>query len=72
LFATLLQVAPDTVTDRTRPADLERWDSMQHLILVVGFEEELGIDVDPAEAATMYDDFGTFKRIVLQKLSSGQ
>jgi acyl carrier protein len=70
LFAALLQVSPDEVKDETRPASLERWDSMQHLILVSGFEEEFGLDIDPEEAVEMYKDFATFKRIVLHYLSS--
>ena len=70
LFATLLQVAPDELRDESRPADLPRWDSMQHLILVSGFEEEFGIDVEPEEAVDMYTDFATFKRIVMQKLEA--
>ena len=68
LFATLLQVRPEEIDDDTRPASLERWDSMQHLILVSGFEEEFGLDVDPEEAVEMYEDFATFKAIVLRKL----
>ena len=70
LFATLLQVAPEELRDESRPSDLPRWDSMQHLILVSGFEEEFGIDVEPEEAVDMYTDFATFKRIVLQKLEA--
>ena len=70
LFAALLQVSPDEVKDETRPANLERWDSMQHLILVSGFEEEFGLDIDPEEAVEMYKDFATFKRIVLHNLNS--
>ena len=70
LFATLLQVDPDAIHDRTRPATVERWDSMQHLILVSGFEEEFGIDVDPREAVDMYEGFAAFKRIVMSKLES--
>lgn len=70
LFAALLQVSPDKVRDETRPAGLERWDSMQHLILVSGFEEEFGLDIDPEEAVEMYKDFATFKRIVLYHLGS--
>lgn len=70
LFATLLQVAPDELRDELRPVDLGVWDSMQHLILVSGFEEEFGIDVDPEEAVDMYTDFATFKRIILQKLEA--
>lgn len=70
LFATLLSVSPDEITDRTQPASIARWDSMQHLILVSGFEEEFSVDLEPEEAVEMYTDFGTFKRIVLQKLQA--
>jgi acyl carrier protein len=70
LFATLLQVAPDLVEDRTSPASMERWDSMRHLIVVAGFEEEYGIDVDPEEAVEMFSDFATFKRIVRQRIEN--
>ncbi len=41
---------------------------MQHLILVSGFEEELGVDVDPEEAIAMYANFAAFKKVVMQKL----
>ena len=68
LFATLLQVTPEKIEDQTSPANLDRWDSMQHLILVAGFEEEFGIDLDPEEAAESYKDFATFKGIILQKM----
>lgn len=68
LFATLLGVSVDRIEDRTRPANIESWDSMQHLILVSGFEEEFGIDVDPEEAVDMYESFGAFRRIVLEKM----
>jgi acyl carrier protein len=71
LFATLLQVPLDEIGDETTPASLERWDSMQHLIVVSGFEEEFGIDVDPEEAVEMYKDFGTFKRILRQRMQAG-
>jgi acyl carrier protein len=70
LFATMLQVDADAIDDNTSPEQLERWDSMQHLILVSGFEEEFGVDVDPEEAIDMYKDFATFKRVVLQKLGA--
>lgn len=72
LFATLLQVDPQKVEDQTSPASLERWDSMQHLIVVAAFEEEYGVDVDPEEMVEMFRDFGTFKRIVRQRLESGR
>jgi acyl carrier protein len=45
---------------------------MQHLMLVSGFEEEFGVDVDPEEAVDMFNDFGTFKRVVVQKMAPKQ
>jgi acyl carrier protein len=71
LFATLLQVPLDGIDDQTSPASLERWDSLQHMILVAGFEEEFGVDVDPEEAVEMYRDFATFKRILRQRMNAG-
>jgi acyl carrier protein len=71
LFATLLQVSPEQIADETTPASLERWDSMRHLIVVAGFEEEFGIDLDPEEAVEMYKDFATFKRILRQRMEAG-
>jgi acyl carrier protein len=68
LFATILQVDPERVRDDSDPATLERWDSMQHLILVSGFEEEFSVDVDPEEAVAMYANFAAFKKVVMQKL----
>ena len=70
LFAAMLQVPASQITDATTPDAVERWDSMQHLILVAGFEEEFGVDVEPEEAVDMYRDFSTFKRVVMQKLDA--
>jgi acyl carrier protein len=68
LFATMLQIETGSVSDGTSPKTVDRWDSMQHLILVSGFEEEFGVDVDPEEAIDMYADFAAFKKVILQKL----
>jgi len=70
LFATLLRVSPEEIEDQTSPASLARWDSLQHMIVVAGFEEEFGVDLDPEEAVEMYRDFATFKRIVRQRMES--
>jgi len=68
LFAVILKVSTSQITDETRPADLPRWDSLQHLILVSGFEEEFNLDIDPDEAVEMYKDFQTFRSIILKKM----
>jgi acyl carrier protein len=70
LFGVVLKVSVREITDETRPADLERWDSLQHLILVSSFEEEFNLDIEPDEAVEMYKDFGTFKNIVISKMKS--
>jgi acyl carrier protein len=68
LFATMLQMEPGDISDATRPGNLDKWDSMQHLIMVSAFEEEFAFEVEPEDAVEMYEDFATFKRIVLQKM----
>jgi acyl carrier protein len=68
LFADMLQVSIEDVTESTRPETLSQWDSMQHLILVSGFEEEFAVSVEPEEAVEMYKDFATFRRVVESKL----
>lgn len=72
LFGVVLRQMPADITDDTRPATLERWDSLQHLILVSSFEEEFGVDIEPEEVVDMYENFGSFKRIVLGKLGQDQ
>lgn len=67
LFAAVLNISAAGLDDDSRPAVIERWDSLQHLILVSSFEEEFGIDIDPDEVVDMYQDFGSFKRVVLSK-----
>lgn len=70
LFAVILKVPVDSIHDETRPATLEKWDSLQHLILVSSLEEEFDIDIDPEEVVEMYTDFKTFCQIILRKLDS--
>lgn len=72
LFAALLQVPASAITNESHPGSLPAWDSMQHLMLVSGFEEEFGVEVEPEEAVEMYQDFATFSRIVRQKLECGK
>ncbi|MFZ3091277.1 MAG: acyl carrier protein [Nitrospirota bacterium] len=69
LFATILQITPELISDATSPKEVAEWDSLKHIIMVSGFEEEFGIDVDPEEAVEMYKDFQTFKGIIMRKLN---
>ena len=68
LFGVVLKVPSSDIDDDTRPATLERWDSLQHLILVSSFEEEFDIEIDPEEIVEMYENFRRFRDIVMSKL----
>ena len=69
LFATILQIKQEQISNTTSPKEVAEWDSLKHIIMVSGFEEEFGIDVDPEEAVDMYKDFQTFKEIIMRKLN---
>lgn len=69
LFAAILQITPEQIGNATSPKEVAEWDSLKHIIMVSGFEEEFGIDVDPEEAVEMYKDFQTFKEIIMRKLN---
>lgn len=68
LFAAILGVPTESLRAETTPADMEDWDSMQQMILVSGFEEEFGIEIEPEEAVEMYTDYRTFERVIKGKL----
>lgn len=68
LFAIMLQMPADEVNRETRPADVPRWDSMQHLILVTEFEQQFEIEIDPEEAVEMYEGYDAFRTLVMQKI----
>jgi acyl carrier protein len=72
LFGHMLEVSPDEVADQTNPARIPAWDSLRHLILISGFEEEFDIEVAPEEAVAMYTDFRSFKNVIKQKISLRQ
>lgn len=70
VFSAILQCAPGEIHDSTTPETLERWDSFQHLVLVAGFEEEFGIEIEPEEIDRMFRNFRAFREIVERKLAA--
>ena len=46
LFAAILQITTEKISNATSPKEVAEWDSLKHIIMVSGFEEEFGIDVD--------------------------
>lgn len=49
IVATIFDVPLEQVTPGTAHGDLERWDSMGHLVLVLELEQEFGIQIPPEQ-----------------------
>lgn len=53
LIASILQVPAGTITEDTRAEDVEQWDSLAHVMIIGGLEEQLGIAIPLEEAAEL-------------------
>ncbi|OAN55992.1 hypothetical protein A6A04_10555 [Paramagnetospirillum marisnigri] len=53
LISEILRVPPAAVVDDMAMVDVETWDSLRHLELVVGIEQLFGIDLTSDEIVTM-------------------
>ncbi len=60
VFAKVMEVDPSLINDQTSPDNLEQWDSVAHVQLVLGLEEKFNITISPEESI----DFESFKNIV--------
>jgi acyl carrier protein len=49
LVANVFGLAPDAVTAATSVDTVDRWDSLQHLNLVIALESEFGVAFSPEE-----------------------
>ncbi len=53
LITKTLGVPEGTITAETRIDEVEKWDSLAHVMLIGALEEELGIEIPIDEAAEM-------------------
>jgi acyl carrier protein len=53
LVADTFNVPLESVTEHSRQGELEAWDSLGHLNLVLGIEQEFGIPVSPEDGEAM-------------------
>ncbi len=51
--ADVLQVAPDEINAATTPEQIESWDSVQHLNLILALETQFGVEFEPEEIDQM-------------------
>lgn len=69
LFAAILEIQVENIEDLSTPDTIENWDSLNHLNLMVAFEQEFSIDIEPEEIPEMMKNFKSFKTIIMQKMS---
>ena len=47
IFLKIFEVPSGEITDQTRRGELERWDSLGHLVLLEALREEFRIEINP-------------------------
>lgn len=66
LLATVLQIPPDTLTDDLAMKDVETWDSLKHMELIVSLENTFGIELTFDEIVAM-QTVSEIKRVLTQR-----
>ncbi len=55
LIEELLKVPAGTITEETKIADVEEWDSLAHVMIIGELEEKLGVSIPLDEAIELAD-----------------
>jgi acyl carrier protein len=63
LVAEVLQVPPTMITDELTMQDIDVWDSLKHMELIVSLEEKFGLQLNFEEIVTM-QSIGNIKRVL--------
>lgn len=70
LFAAVLRLPLEQISDETSPENTPRWDSLQSINLVLALEEEFGIALGTRDIAEM-KDVGLVKKVLRRKGAAG-
>ena len=65
----ILEVPASRLTSASSPENVETWDSIQHLTLVMALEQHLGMKFDPEEIESMRS-IGAIESVVFTKRGS--
>ena len=68
ISADLFQVPAEQITAESSPETLERWDSVQHLNLVLQLEQQFNVPFEPEEMDRM-KNIGAVVDLVASKLN---
>lgn len=66
IFRDVFRVEPSVISFETTPADVEAWDSLNHLQLIVAVEERFGVFFDPDEIVSL-DSVGKMVEKIVEK-----
>ena len=65
VMAAVFEISVDKITDESSPDNIESWDSLKHMQLVVALEEELNIRFEDDEIVEMMNY--ALIRVILSK-----
>jgi acyl carrier protein len=68
VFSDVLRVESQSVHAALTPAELERWDSLQHLNLLLALEDTFAVRFSVDEMKQMFSSFGAILKVVARKL----
>ena len=70
IFARVLSLATEKVSDETSPRVCPTWDSFNHLLLVVAIEKEMEVKFTVIDVRRM-NSFKDVREIILRKKTEG-
>ena len=68
IFAEVMEVEVSEVNDDSSPDNLDLWDSLSHVQLVLKMEKEFNIKISPEEGIDNFINFGGIVRFVTTKV----
>ena len=63
VFANVLGVQGDSLSDDSSPESIAAWDSLNHVSLMMAIEVELGVQFDPSEMMSLQTYGAILERI---------
>ena len=53
VLVNIFQVSPEKISTKTTSDDVEKWDSLNHINMILALEQELGIRYDQEQVVSM-------------------
>jgi acyl carrier protein len=69
IFQDLFKISPETIKDESTMADIELWDSLKHMELIVAIEQKFEIELTFEEISEM-QSIGAIRRIISTRCPS--